>query len=180
MNPAAPVTRTFILSWFLPFRPDGPRLRAPPALSLRAHGRVRALLPIPVGIHTLPPPGIPAHVVDPEHRLPAEHPLGERGVRVGFGHVAGPPRHLLGRDRPAARALERAHRLEHRDSAPGAEVDREPATFTAQRFQRGEVSPGEVHDVDIVADTGAVTRRVVAAEYPHAVARPHRDLGDIR
>src|SRR5262249_56494884 len=88
-----------------------------------------------------------------------------------------PPRRPKG---PAAGALERAHRLEHRDAPAGAEVDREPARVAPQRLERRQVSARQVDDVDVVADPGAVPGGIVASEYPHPVANAHGDLSDIR
>src|SRR5690606_8000702 len=55
--------------------------------------------------------------------------------------------------------------LEHRIAVAVAAIGDEAAPAPTQALQRQPVGGGEIADMDIVADTGAVRRRIVGAEY---------------
>ncbi len=77
------------------------------------------------------------------------------------------------RRRGAANAptpLDRADDVEHRRAHAGAYVDLDRRAAGAEVLQRLQVRIGEVVDVDVVADAGAVGRVVVGAEHPETVA----------
>src|SRR5882724_9048296 len=120
MNPAAPVTRTFI---FCQSPMESMRKASRASRVLRyALAQLDAFFPVAVRIRALPFPCIAAHVIEAVFRPPAKHLFGERCVGIALGHISRTAGHALEGDRSAARALECAHRLQHRNSAPGPQV----------------------------------------------------------
>ena len=97
---------------------------------------------------------------------PPEELARPRDVGIAGRDVARPPRDDLVRDTSSRRRLERAHDLQHRVPAAGAEVDgRGPRRVRREDpAQRRDVPGGEVDHVDVVAHAGAVGGGVVAAE----------------
>ena len=81
--------------------------------------------------------------------------------------VAFAPRTDGVRDRNPDDVLGRLDHLAHAEPAAAAEIadDRRIRSIVARRgrFERAEMGVGEVRDVDVVADAGAVGRRVVVA-----------------
>ena len=55
--------------------------------------------------------------------------------------------------------------FQHRIAIAGAEIDGKKTGPALQRVERLEVADGKIDNMDIVAHAGAVTRRVVVAEY---------------
>lgn len=75
-------------------------------------------------------------------------------------------------------------RLQHRNAPSGADVEdlvRGGAALFDQAVQGSYVGAGQIDDVDVVADAGAVGRRIVVAEDAQAFADPGgglRHIGD--
>ena len=82
------------------------------------------------------------------------------------------------------RALHRADHLEHREPAAIAAIQHLALAAGAQIAERVEMRADEIGHVDIVADAGAVRRRIVGAEHfeirPLAERRFARDLDEMR
>ena len=89
-----------------------------------------------------------------------------RRSRICFGSVV------------ADRLLERCDQLEDADGLPGAEVVDDVARL--RLLEGGHVSFGEVDDVDVVAQAGAVGGVVVGAEDADPVELADGDAGDER
>ena len=108
--------------------------------------------------------------VEPLAGPPAEHRLGVRRVGVRRRRVAGPPGDdLVGHRRAGDDLGRRPDDVEDRRADAGAEVDGQRVLAVRQaageRVDGLDVGVGEVLDVDVVADAGAVGRRVVVAEH---------------
>lgn len=65
--------------------------------------------------------------------------------------------------RPAANALDRSDELKHRRPSTGAQVKRIAGAAVQQVLERSNVGAGQVSDMDVVADRGAIRRGVVRA-----------------
>src|SRR6267378_4135584 len=176
MNPATPVTRTFIFCQS-PMSRCGPHASRVLRYTLAQLG---TLFPVAVRIRALPSPCIAAHVVEAVFRLPAKHLFGERWVGIALGHIPRTALDALEGDRSAARALECAHRLQHRNSAPGAQVHRDPPPLPQHGFHRCEMATRQIDDMNVVTYPSTVTRGIVAAEHPKPVANARGNLSDIR
>src|SRR5262249_43055414 len=89
-----------------------------------------------------------------------------RPRRVGDerGRVARPPRPDPHRDIAAGDAAGDVDQLAHRPAASGADVERTAGAAADQVAPRAYVRVGEVADVDVVANAGAVRGRIVVAE----------------
>ena len=102
------------------------------------------------------------------------------GIGVGRGDVAGAPGRDLVGDVPADGGAERPDHLEHAGAPPGAEVPHVAPAHLGEPVERGQVAPGEVDDVDVVADAGAVGGVVVVAEDLQLLPAADGHLGDER
>ena len=108
-------------------------------------------------------------------RRPAEHLARPPGARHEPRRVAGPPAGRCRGNRAAGDAPGRLHHLPVREAGPVAEIER--ARFDAvDAVEREQVRVGDVRDVDVVADAGAVRGVVVAAEDPDLGAQAERHL----
>ncbi len=101
-------------------------------------------------------------------RLPAQHLAGTTRVRDEHGRVAGPSRPNAVRDRPSGRGLGRCQHLADAEAAAVPQVESEGRRVAVGsgrahvvgrgRLEGEQVGPGEILDVDVVADAGAVRR----------------------
>src|SRR5436190_12407678 len=163
--------------------PDSERLESPSDL---------ALAPRPLGTHTgsargrsmpgaatsiriatrmplSPLPGRSDHRLEVGAcRSPAEDLRRSFRARHQQWRVTGPARSDRVRDRMPDDGLGSREHLADGEAAGVAEVERErlvrPRVVEGGRLEGEEVSVGEVGDVDVVADAGAVRRRIVIAE----------------
>ena len=78
--------------------------------------------------------------------------------------AAGAARPDLGRYRAAGDARHLGQDRAHRQAGAGAEIARHAGAAGLQITQRRDVGGGEIGDMDIVADTGAIRGRVIGAE----------------
>ena len=140
-----------------------------------------ALSVVPVGVLLLPTPRVGAHLVYAALGLPAKLLRGERRIGPALGDVAGTARADLVGNRALRRLLERLDDLKYGISVASAEVvDLEPELRVLLKLlDRLEVADSEVHDVDVVADSRAVWRRIVVAEDIELGAAADCDLRDI-
>lgn len=126
------------------------------------HKLPRRILPIPLNIILRPPPQILARLLERQLRLPSELPIRPPGITRQIQHVAGAPPHDLIRQVPSHSRREGLHHLEDGRALAGAEVPGAHAgAVFAEVVERHEVPAGEVQDVDVVADSGAVVGVVV-------------------
>ena len=108
-----------------------------------------------VGVGRLPAPGVDAGVGHGAGGAPAEQLAGQRGIAVGDRGVAGtagPIRYGIGRP-TASDAAATTSSTEDPVPVPRL-IGVHPSSLASA--QRGEVALGEVDDVDVVADAGAV------------------------
>src|SRR5262249_14234788 len=131
---------------------------------------------IPPGVRAMPVPGR----LDYGPQLGVMRPPAEFLPRLlrrrhQDGRVTRPPRPLLDRHGLARHFLGHADPLADAVAPAGAEVAAE-ALAGPQGFERQQVGLGEVIDVDVVADTGAVGRGVVGAEDLDGRPPPHGRL----
>ena len=144
----------------------------PDAVLADASRRSAARVRVAVRVRLVPGPGVGDHRL--ERRLAAPSPAPRGRARDAATSAAG---------RPGAAAL-----LAHRDLAPG-DLGAPPRSPRAprsrrrcrgcrsrcvaglERVEREQVRLAEVLDVDVVADRGAVARRVVGPEDRHVLAR---------
>ena len=79
-----------------------------------------------------------------------------------------------------ARRGKSPHHVQNRIAATGPEIGCQQAVIGQQVIQGGEMTLDEIHDVDVVANAGAVGRRIIAAENVQALASAVGDLRHIR
>jgi hypothetical protein len=102
---------------------------------------------------------------------PAEVACGELARRDDPGGVAGARRGDVGLERDAGGVRHGRHDLAHGHAVARAEVvDGFEGAALAERAGGCDVRVGEVGDVDVVADAGAVGRGIVVAKNGHAIA----------
>src|SRR5659263_548772 len=94
---------------------------------------------------------------------PAEFVVDPGGGSDQLGGVAGPALHDVGRGVQPGGLPDRLDHLTHRVTRAGPDVEHVLALL-GEVVQGGEVGLGEVQDVDVVADAGAVRGGVVVAE----------------
>src|SRR5271168_1711524 len=137
----------------------------------------RMLSVIPTGILALPPPMIRAHGVDISGCSPSTQIF--RGAicrRIAGGDIAGPPRLHVVRNRSSTCLLESLDDVQHAVPPSRSQVDGK-ACGLVERRERGQMTLGEIHDVDIISHTRSIRRVVIAAPNVQAVAEPNRNLG---
>ncbi len=127
---------------------------------------------IAVGVGALPTPAVGAHALD------AVLGLGLGGVGVAGGDVAG----AAGLDSvgnvDAGCGHEGVHQLEHGGALAGAQVVDAHAGLL-DGLEGRDVAAGQVDDVDVVADAGAVGGVVVVVEDAQLLKLADGDLGDV-
>ena len=112
-------------------------------------------------------------------RLPTQLGLGPRRVGIGLSNVASASVDDLVGEVVTDRPLERVDHLEDGRAVTRAEVPRVDGGISrSEAVQGGDVPGCEVLDMDVVAHSRAVRRRVVAAIDGQLLAPTHRDLGD--
>ena len=109
----------------------------------------------------------------------------ERRTNAGnVGHQDGriarsPSRHLDREIRPA-HLLDRIDHLQHRGPAPVAAIEGRAGAAAPQIVERRRMRLRQIADMDVVADAGAVWRRIVGAEHLDLVALADRRFaGDL-
>src|SRR5215813_6359719 len=107
--------------------------------------------------------------------LPFEHSAGAVGIRHDPCGISPPPRGDLDLEIDPRDALDRVDHLEHGKAAAVTAIERDGGAARAQIGQRIGMRAHEVADVNIVADAGAVWRRIVGAE--DLDGRPQADRG---
>ena len=138
---------------------------------------LRRTLPVALGIVLGPAPQVLARLLDAALRLPAQLLIRARRVRRQVQDIARATRHHLVRQVAAHRFPKRLDHVEDRRALAGAEVPGAHARVVrAQVVERDEVALGQVEDVDVVADGGAVVRVVIVAEDEELLAQAHGDL----
>jgi len=147
----------------LPLRLRAWRAAASPAPvpSCRSAGRVAVA--VPARMRRVPAPGGADDILE---RAEARRPAGlgpQPGARRDqHRRIAGAPRTEAMGHRPAADAGHGVDHLAHRIAGAAAEIV--AAAALLQPVQHADMRLGEIGDMDIVADAGAVRRRVVRAE----------------
>src|SRR6185437_6145170 len=113
-----------------------------------------------------------------ESRLPAEHLADPVGLGDDGGWIAVPALGQPYREIALRRALHRADHVEHREAAAIAAIQHLAFAAGAEIAQRVEMRTDEIAYMDVVADTGAIFRRIVGAE--HFEIRPLPERGFAR
>ena len=110
----------------------------------------------PIRVPFLPVPAIPDHLIDPILRTPAKLTLSLRRVRVNDRNVAGTTTINCIRDLDAVHAFKGFHELQNAVALPCSKVVHCETTVVLDRLESVHVASGEVHDVDVVPDAGAI------------------------
>ena len=118
----------------------------------------------PIRIPFLPVPAIPDHLIDPILRTPAKLTLSLRRVRVNDRNVAGTAIINDIRNLDAIHAFKGFYDLQNAVALPCSQVIRNQATVVLDRLESVHVASGEVHDVDVVPDAGAIRCVIVVPE----------------
>mmetsp|Transcript_36885 Transcript_36885/g.62758 ORF Transcript_36885/g.62758 Transcript_36885/m.62758 type:complete len:202 (-) Transcript_36885:163-768(-) len=138
------------------------------------------LHPIPHRIGTLPPPRILTHFRGTQLRFPSQQILCLLWIGIQFRYIPRPSFDDFVRYRSSCRLPHSLDQFQYRDSVPGTEIDR-LATYTGigvEFVEGGDVSFGEVDDVDVITDTGAVGGVVIVSEDGELLASSYADLSD--
>ena len=119
---------------------------------------------VAVGVVLLPIPAVGTHLLDAVLSHPAQLILGLGGVGIALGDIAG----TAGIDHIgellAAGLLKGMDDIQHAVAVAGAQVADEQAAVGLQLLDGADMAAGQVHDMDVVADAGAVGSGVVIAE----------------
>ena len=118
----------------------------------------------PIRIPLLPVPAIPDHLIDPVLSTPAKFALGFRGVRVNDRNIAGTTAINDIRDLDAVHAFKGFHELQNAVALPCSKVVHCETTVVLDRFESVYVASGEVYDMDVVPDAGAIRSVIVIPE----------------
>ena len=122
------------------------------------------LVLIPVRMRGVPPP---CRADDLFHicelRLPAEHRTRLLARRDELRRIARTARADLHRDCLACRFFRRGDHLLHREAAAAPEVKNVALPAAPQIVKRTHMRIREINDVNVVAQTGSVRRRIVVA-----------------
>ena len=124
-------------------------------------------------------PTVAAHILDGLFGRPAEDILGLGRVRPALGKitVAACADDVV--DLDAIDLLKRVDQLQNAHCAAGAEVERLRAGVVLGVLERLQVALGQIDDVQIVAQAGAVGRGIVVAENRQLFELSGGDAGDI-
>ena len=115
-----------------------------------------------------------------EPRLPAERRPRLPAVGDDLRRIARAPRRHLDLEVDAGGALDRFDHFEDREAVAVAAIERQRLAAGTQVTQRIGMRAHEIGDVDVVADAGAVRRRIVGAENLQLRAQTERRLdGDL-
>lgn len=138
---------------------------------------MRWLLPITLGVILGPAPEIGASILERQLCLPAELLGRSGGVARQIEDIAGSAPDDLVRQIAADSFAKRLDHFKDGGAAAGAEI---PGAHTrvvgAQVVEGLEVALGQVEDVDVIADGGAVVGGVVVAKDEEFLALPGCDL----
>ena len=134
---------------------------------------------VAVRVLLLPVPAVGAHLLDAVLSHPAQLVFGLGGVSVALGDVAGAAGIDDVGDGLAAGFLEGMDDIQHAVTLAGAEVADEEAAVRFQLLDGADMAAGQVHDMDVVADAGAVGSGVVIAEDMDLFQLAHSHLGDV-
>ena len=124
----------------------------------------------------MPAPGRTDDVIEAfVARFPSEFISNPAGIGDKYRRVAGTSSFCPGRNRMAGDLPRGLDDLADRITAAVAQIIGRIASAIEQGLQRQQVRPGEVGDMDIVAQAGTVRRGVILAEYPDRfpLARGH-------
>lgn len=97
-------------------------------------------------------------------RLPPEHLRSERRIGDEFGRISCATLTLHDRNGFAGHGLGRGDDFLHAEAAARAEIDRDGFAAFTQVFQSQGVRAGEIANVNVIADAGAVRRGVIRAK----------------
>ena len=109
-------------------------------------------------------PAIPDHLIDPILRTPAKFTLSLRRVRVNDRNVAGTAVINDIRNLDAIHTFKGFYELQNAVALPCSQVIRNQTTVVLDRLKSVHVPSGEVYDVDVVPDAGAIRRIIVVSK----------------
>ncbi|GJC78324.1 hypothetical protein ColLi_01162 [Colletotrichum liriopes] len=122
----------------------------------------RGVLAVALGVVVDPAPEVLARLLQRLLRLPAELLVGQRGVGREIQHITLASGNNLVGEVAADDVAKGLDHLEHGAAAAGTQVPGLDAGLVlAEVVERGQMTLGQVHDVNVVADSGAVSRGVV-------------------
>ena len=128
----------------------------------------------------LPTPSAAAHVVDGFFGCPAQDLCCLVGLGVTAGDVTTAARHDLVGDVLATGLGKGLDHFQDTAAFASAQVDSVPTRMVLRKFQGREMAIYQVHDMDVVADAGAIRGIVVITKYAKEGALTVGDLGDVR
>ena len=134
---------------------------------------------VPVGVHSLPAICVAAHIRQLVLSLPAQDLLCLGGIGVAGGDVTGTAVYDLVGNGSARGRLKGIDDIQHRVAVARADVEILHLGHGAGSLQSAEVSLGQIHHVDVVADTRAVGGIVVVAEDVEEGTAARSHLGDV-
>ena len=120
----------------------------------------------------MPLPGRADDVVDAVFRVPAQHLAGKRVAGDEARRIAWAAFSALDRHRPAGDLFDGRDQFLDGRAVAGAEVDGDRLATLQQIIYGAHMGIGEIVDVDVVADAGAVAGVVVLAEDREEFAAP--------
>ena len=129
-----------------------------------------------------PGPGRAERLFERPFGLPAQFFVGALRVGPDRLHVAGPSPDDLVVERQPVRPFEALHQFQDRDRRARADIENLVGLLhppLRHAVDRGYVGFGQVDDVDVVTQAGAVGRVVVVAEDRKAFAQSGGRLGDV-
>ena len=112
-----------------------------------------------------------------ETRLPAERRPDPLAYRDDLGGIACPPRRLLDLEIDFRDVLDRLDDFQRRETAAVAAIERQRWSAGSQMAQCIRVRTNEIADINVVADAGAVRRRIIGAENLELRPQPQGRLG---
>ncbi len=128
----------------------------------------------------LPAPGVCAHRFKAKLRLPRQFTVGFGWIGVRHGQITRAlETNLIGHSLPGD-PLESLDHLEHRIRLPGPQVVGNNPWVISKFIQRFDVSQGQIDNMDVIPQAGAIRGVVVIAVNSQLRTHPDRHLGDIR
>ena len=151
-------------------------------MAIPAYGRddFNGLALVTLGVVLLPVPGVTAHFFDAILSLPAEFVECFLRVAVAGGNVACATWLDAVWNLDVVDFFECFYDVEHGVAVTCAQVVNGESALAFNSLEGAHVARGEVADVDVVADAGAIWSVVVIAEHAEFLAEADCGLRDVR
>ena len=151
-------------------------------MAIPAHGRddFNGLAFVTLGVVLLPIPGVTAHFFDAILSLPAEFVECLLRIAVASGNVACTTRLDAVWNLDVVDLFECFYDVENGIAMTCTQVINSESALAFNSLEGAHVARGEVADVDVVADAGAIWSVVVIAKYAEFLAETDSGLRDVR